>query len=599
MSLRDARYPPIEDHGVVGDLHTVALVAMDGTIDFLCFPHFDSPTVFASLLDRDRGGEFRLEPVAGVERRTQLYLPDSNVLLTRFQSLEGLAELSDLMPVEEQGLAHNLVRRIKCIRGSLRIRMSCRPRFDYARAEHRVEHEDGAVVFTSLGEDALRIRLWSNVPLEVDGGDAIAEFTLAEGEHASFVLDLFDGEQLRQPSDELVSTLFKQTLDYWRKWVATSHYRGRWREAVDRSALVLKMLVSARHGSIVAAPTFGLPESRQGVRNWDYRYAWVRDSSFTLYALLRLGFKHEAARFNEWIEDRCQENGGLLQVLYALDGGRDLHEVELSHLEGYRGSRPVRIGNAAYDQLQLDIYGELMDSVYLYDKYGEQMHYELWGKLTHLVDWVCENWERPDEGIWEVRSGRKHFLYSRIMCWVAVDRALRLANRRSLPADIERWRGVRDAIYRQVHEQFWDPEQQAFVQALGEKTLDASVLIMPLVRMIGPTDERWLSTLRAVERELISDSLVYRYRVSDGLAGTEGTFSMCTFWYVECLSRSGDVLKARFVFEKMLGHANHLGLFGEQLGPCDEHRGNFPQALTHLALISAAFDLDRRLGTGR
>ncbi|MGE3171834.1 MAG: glycoside hydrolase family 15 protein [Planctomycetota bacterium] len=589
------RYPPIEDHGVIGDRCTVALVATDGTIDFLCWPRFDSPTVFAALLDRDRGGAFRIAPQGEVMRRQQYYLSESNVLVTRFLTEEGLIELTDFMPLESGGRTHELVRRVKCVRGRATVRAVCMPRFDYARAAHDAEVDAGVVRFRSRGRDGERLVLWSTAALAVDGRDAVAEFDLVDGEHASFVLARDDDRAGAMWSDRAVADAFKHTLTRWRDWIGRSRYRGRWREQVHRSALVLKLLTSGEHGSIVAAPTFGLPEARAGVRNWDYRYTWVRDASFTMYAFWRLGLSSEAARFNRWIGARCREDGGLLQVLYAVDGGRDLRERELEHLEGYGGSRPVRIGNAAHDQLQLDIYGELLDAIYLDDKHGEPVHQDLWQHLVVMVDWVCGNWDRADEGIWEVRTARRHFLYSRIMCWVAIDRALRMAAYRSLPCDVTRWRAARDAIHAQVFTEFWSERRGAFVQARETEALDASVLIMPLVRMIGATDPRWLSTLRAVEEELVTDSLVYRYRGPDGIPGGEGTFSLCTFWYVECLSRAGDVDKARLVFDKMLGHANHLGLFAEQLGACDEHRGNFPQALTHLALISAAFELDRRL----
>jgi GH15 family glucan-1,4-alpha-glucosidase len=367
---------------------------------------------------------------------------------------------------------------------------------------------------------------------------------------------------------------------------------------VSRSALALKLLTSRAHGSLVAAPTFGLPEEIGGVRNWDYRYTWIRDASFTMYALIRLGFHDEARDFSRWVQDRCAEAdpAGSLQVVYGLDGRRDLTEENLPHLRGYRGSRPVRIGNAAYAQLQLDIYGELLDAIYLADRYAEPIHYDLWLHVVRLVDWVCANWRRPDEGIWEVRLGRRHFLYSRIQCWVAIDRAIRLARRRSLPCDAARWEAARDAVFRDVFDGFWDAERGAFVQSVGSKTIDAAALLMPLFRMVSPTDPRWLSTLRAIETDLVEDSLVYRYRNPDGLVGGEGTFSSCTFWYAENLSRAGHLGRARVTFEKMLAGARQPPrpvLRGAR--PCGEHLGNFPQAFTHLALISAAYDLDRRL----
>ena len=602
MPGRAGQYKPIEDYGIIGDLHTVALVGMDGSIDFMCFPHFDSPSIFAALLDSEKGGRFKIAPVLEEARQKQLYLSDTTVLLTRFLSDEGVAEVSDFMPVETSEHTHDIVRRAKTVRGEVRFRMICDPRFDYARAEREVRKKDGEVLFISKGPDGVALRLRTPVPVKIRNGAATAEFTLRAGETAAFVLeDASRGEDLPSANPDYVPNAFKNTVNFWRRWIGRSCYQGRWREMVNRSALTLKLLTSLPHGSLVAAPTFGLPEEIGGERNWDYRYTWIRDASFTLYALIRLGFTDEARDFMKWIEARCGELNpdGSLQIMYGIDGRHDLTESELPHLEGYMGSRPVRIGNGAYRQLQLDIYGELMDSVYLYNKHGEPIHHDLWQNLVRLIDWVCGNWSQVDEGIWEVRGERREFLYSRLMCWVAVDRGIRLAMRRSFPAPLEKWHRVRDEIYGDIFKGFWEPSRNAFVQYKGSHTLDASSLLMPLVKFISPTDRRWLSTIKAIRTDLVDDSLVYRYKigeaVSDGLQGEEGTFSMCSFWYAECLARSGDVDKARFLFEKMLGYANHLGLYAEELGPMGQHLGNLPQAFTHLALISAAYDLDRRL----
>src|SRR5262245_15564482 len=599
-----SRYAPIGEYGVIGDLNTVALVGMDGSIDFLCLPNFDSPSVFAALVDVERGGRFQIAPLLASAARKQLYLPDTNVLLTRFLDADGVAEVSDFMPVDEAGHAHTVVRRAKTVRGELRFQMRCDPRFDYARATHTAERRsDTEVLFIGRsGSGELALRLRSSIPLQIENGAAVAEFSLAADASAWFVLEVVHGQDpspSEQPDYE--SDAFKRTVNYWRRWVARSSYRGRWREMVNRSALTLKLLTSRQYGSLLAAPTFGLPETIGGGRNWDYRYTWIRDSSFTLYGLMRLGYTDEAAAFMRWLTNRYRElePDGSFQIMYGLDGRHALPEEALPHLEGYMGSRPVRIGNAAFDNLQLDIYGELMDSVYLYDKYGSPIGYDAWTYLVRLMDWLSANWHRPDESIWEVRGGRQEFLFSRVMCWVAFDRAIRLATKRSFPAPLARWYDTRDTIFQDIFTRFWDPGRSAFVQHVGATTLDAATLLMPLVRFVSPTDPRWISTLRAIERELVSDSLVYRYRLaggfSDGLTGEEGTFSMCSFWYVECLSRMGDLHKARLFFEKMLGYANHLGLYGEELGPQAQHLGNFPQASPHLALISAAFDLDRRL----
>jgi GH15 family glucan-1,4-alpha-glucosidase len=597
------RYAPIEDYGIIGDLHTVALVSKDASIDFLCLPSFDSPSVFAALLDADRGGRFQIAPRLDDAVHKQLYLPDTNVLLTRFLSDDGVAEVSDFVPVEKAGVAHNLVRRAKTVRGELRFVMRCDPRFDYARATHTVDRRsDTEVLFAGRsGARELTLRLRSSVPMHIADGAAVAQFTLGADESAWFVLEVATDKPSPCAGPDYVSDAFKETVNYWRRWIARSTYKNRWRESVNRSALTLKLLTSREHGSILAAPTFGLPEQIGGARNWDYRYSWIRDSSFTLYGLMRLGFTDEAAAFMRWLMARCEvlEPDGSLQVMYGIDGRHALDEETLPHLEGYMGSRPVRIGNAAHTHLQLDIYGALMDSVYLYDKYGSPIGHDAWMNIARLIDWVSEHWRERDESIWEVRGGRQEFLHSRVMCWVAIDRAMRLANKRSFPAPFSRWYDARDAIYRDIYQRFWDPARRGFMQHPGAATFDAAALLMPLVRFISPTDPRWISTLEGIERELVSDSLVYRYRLdggfSDGLTGQEGTFSMCSFWYVECLSRMGDLQKARFFFEKMLGYANHLGLYGEELGPRAQHLGNFPQAFTHLALISAAYDLDRRL----
>ena len=601
-------YQPIENYAIIGDLHTVALVGMDGSIDFLSFPRFDSPTVFAALLDDQRGGRFQIAPAFADGRQKQLYLPDTNVLVTRSLSEEGVAEITDCMPIEEQQEhPHAIVRHVRTVRGDVRYRMRCEPRFDYGRASHLVEVNEGEVLFVSTGKDGTALRLRTPVPVRIEDGAAVADFELLAGEGIDFVLEeAKPGCASGAASHDWCHEVRAATIAFWRDWVGRSGYTGRWREIVNRSALTLKLLSSRQYGSLVAAATLGLPELIGGVRNWDYRYTWIRDSAFTLYALLRLGFTGEARDFMRWIEARCEELApdGSLQIMYGIDGRHDLTEETLDHLEGYRGSKPVRIGNGAYDQLQLDIYGELMDAVYLYDKYGETVSHDLWRNLSRLIDWVCKHWEMPDEGIWEIRGGRHEFLYSRLMCWVAIDRGVRLAWKRSLPAPFDRWITVRNAIHHDIHENFWNDERRAFVQVKGGSAVDASCLLMPLMRFIGPTDPRWLSTLAAVEQELVSDSLVYRYQgdvaVADGLAGSEGTFTMCSFWYVECLARAGQLTRARLAFEKMLGFANHVGLYAEELGPQGEHLGNFPQAFTHLGLISAAYYLDRALsGAGQ
>jgi len=588
---------PIEAHGVVGDMGTAALVADDGAVSFLCWPNFDSPSVFAALLDPARGGVWTLAPVLDVARGRQMYVPDTNVLLTRWLTPNGAAEVVDFMPFPEPGGRPRLVRRARTMHGRVRFSLRCAPRLDYARARTRAEEDANGVVFRA--EDAAALRLIGSVELRTDGSDAVADFTLGAGEVADFILLDADARP-SAPSD--AETLFHACVAHWRSWAARSTYKGRWREAVTRSALALKLLTSREHGSIAAAVTFGVPETPGGVRNWDYRATWIRDASFTIYAFMRLGYAEEANAFMRWVKVRADRTGadGSMQIMYGMDGSKQLEEVELAHLCGHGGAVPVRIGNAAHKQVQLDIYGALLDATYLANKYGTAIGYEGWRNVSRIVEYVCAHWSDPDAGIWEVRGAPRHYLHSRVMCWVAVDRAVRLAGKRSLPAPIARWTKARDRIHASVWADFWNEDLGRFVQTRDGTELDGSMLMLPLVRFVSATDPRWLATLDAIGRELVVDALVFRYRSSDGLPGQEGAFTPCSFWYAECLARAGRLAEAQLAFEKLLGHANPLGLFSEEVSLNGEQLGNTPQALTHLALISAAFYLDRELsGIGK
>jgi GH15 family glucan-1,4-alpha-glucosidase len=603
-------YEPIQNYGLIGNMRTAALVSRGGAIDWMCYPHFDSPSLFGAILDDAKGGRFSLSPCCATATGKQFYWPDTNVLITRFLSEQGVAEVEDFMPVGGRGVPGELVRRVRCVRGSVPFRMICQPAFDYGRAAHQIHRIRGGVRFESA---ELAIDLLSGIPLEVQGSAVHAQFCLPENQHVSFVVARKGA--CEPPGDTQVQDWFEGTIAYWREWVARSQYAGRWREIVNRSALVLKLLTFEPTGAIIAAPTTSLPEAIGGPRNWDYRYTWIRDASFILYSFMRLGFTGEATAFMSWIEKRYRDPGPgqPLAVLYGIDGRQDLGETTLDHWEGYRKSWPVRVGNAAHNQLQLDIYGELFDSVYLYNKYGQPISYDSWTRLRQILNWVAENWQRPDDGIWEIRGGKRQFVYSKALCWVALDRGLRLADKRSFPGERGRWLEQRDRIYEQVMREGWDAKRETFLQAYGEPSLDASLLILPLVFFASPSDPRMLKTIEALMRPrdqggLYSDGLVYRYApagpqqlASDGLTGTEGTFNICSFWLVEALTRAGRTDRryldaALLLFERMLGYANHLGLYAEQTGFTGEALGNFPQGLTHLGLISAAFNLNRALG---
>ncbi|MEM8807522.1 MAG: glycoside hydrolase family 15 protein [Cyanobacteria bacterium P01_G01_bin.38] len=606
-------YQPIDNYGIIGNMRTTALIGPNGSIDWFCYPNHDSPSVFAAILDEQKGGYFRITATADDICHKQFYWPETNVLVTRFLSDTGVGEVVDFMPVGTDDPHDDskkwVVRQVRSRRGSMRFRLTCYPAFDYARADHQTKFIDEGAVFVS--ED-LNLALVTSVELVADDLGVTAEFVLEEGESASFILRGVDCvEGCNEPiCGEQAERLFEQTVCYWRSWLSQSVYKGLWRSMVERSALVLKLLTFEPTGAIIAAPTSSLPEVIGGERNWDYRYTWLRDAAFTVYAFLRLGFTQEAEAFMGWIEQRCQEvdGKGTLQVMYGIDGRCDLSEQQLEHLSGYRDSPPVRLGNGAYDQDQLDIYGELMDSVYLYNKYGTQISYDFWQHLQRMLDWLCDHWQQPDAGVWESRGGPQQHVYSKLMCWVALDRGLRLANKRSFPADRQRWTEVRDRIYKEILDKGWSEKLQSFTQVYGGDTLDAGCLIMPLVFFMAPNDPRMIKTLEQVqkptqEKGLSANSLVYRYNPEesdDGLEGSEGTFNLCTFWLVEALTRAGQTEpkqldKARLIFEEMLSYANHLGLYAEETGVNGTALGNYPQAFTHLALISAAWNLNEAL----
>ncbi len=599
--LTETRYLPIEGYGMIGDLSTVALVGKNGSIDWCCLPDFDSPSIFAALLDADKGGSFRLAPVEQELTGTkQMYLPETNILITRFMTNDGVGEITDFMPIKEPGTEryqHHLVRAVHMVRGSLSFQIDCHPAFNYARDSHTLHLSENGVVFRSA---ALSLALSSSIPLSDDGhGGAHATFTLSEDQTALFFLDSSQDQNAlpHSVSQDVYEAQFLETRRYWLRWLSQCQYQGRWREQVYRSALALKLLTFAPTGAIVAAPTTSLPEGIGGERNWDYRFTWFRDASFTLESLLALGFTEEAEAFMGWLNARVSElhEGGELQPMYTIRGGHEMPEILLDHLEGYRQSRPVRIGNGAATQRQLDIYGELMNVIYLYTRH-RGMPYDSWLHLCQQLDWLAEHWQEPDEGIWEVRGGMRHFLHSRLMSWVAFDRAIRIARERGLPAPLEQWQQISMQIYREIMEKGWNEQRRSFVQYYGGEAVDASSLLLSLTGFLDGRDPRMLATIDRIQKDLTHDPHVFRYDIDaaadDGLAGHEGTFSICSFWLVEALAKAGRLEEARLSLEHMLTYANHVGLYSEEIASTGEALGNFPQAFTHLALIHACMSVN-------
>jgi pentatricopeptide repeat protein len=608
------RYPNISDHGLIGDLQTTALVTTNGTVDFFCCPRFDSPSMFASLLDAENGGYFRIAPAGDDYVSKQLYMPGTALLITRFMTPDGVGEVLDFMPTIEGEPTdrHRLVRQLRVARGTMQFVMDLQPRFDYGRARHTVDVSENGAVFRAENDMELTLHSTklgtaeSGAAVERSGDGLRATFTMREGESSrGVVLESMGGQPQRLPREEL-DRLADDTAAYWKGWLARSTYTGRWREMVDRSAMTLKLMTYEPTGAPVAAATLGLPEQAGGERNWDYRFTWIRDGSLAMHALTGLGYLEEAAKFGVWLRERVEEgstgNGSSpLKIMYRVDGSSDLTEETLDNFEGWRGSRPVRVGNGAASQLQLDIYGEALDAILTADDVGLPIAHAGWLALTRIIDWVADNWDQPDEGVWETRGGRKDFTYGRFQCWVALDRAIRLAERHGRPASTAKWAAERDRLYNQIMVRGWNEKVEAFTQHYATDVLDSSLLLMPLEGFISPTDPMWLSTLKAMDGELVSDSLVYRYNPAaspDGLHGDEGTFSLCTFLYVDALARAGRLDEAVLTFEKMQTYGNHLGLFSEEIGSTGDQLGNFPQAFTHLSLINAAItlngEMDRR-----
>lgn len=678
MNVRDPTverdYIPIADHAIIGNLRTAALISLDGSVESYCIPNFDSPSVFARILDKYKGGHFSITPTVPFATK-QNYLPNSNILQTKFLNDEGVVNVTDFLPRHGNDGDSSapplfwLIRRVEVIRGVASLRMECAPAFNYARDEHTTDFlPDDSVEYChqkkvrfkspnleldlryvseatldNLPEPEVNID-YLNLSKEGHLGPAVCcNLSLVEGQRVTFILRicpervgapearptqeladrlgipleaLIAGASKMRPQDDpllnadFLEQLFHLTHEYWNNWIRKSTYQGSWREAVNRSALALKLLIYEPTGAVVASPTFSLPEYIGGTRNWDYRASWIRDSSFTLYALIRLGFTQEANAYLEFIFDRLRDKNpdGSLQIMYTIHGGKDLPEIELSHLDGHKGSKPVRIGNGAANHTQLDIYGELMDCIYLGQKFGRPLGYDTWVLVRDLVDYVVDHCREPDLSIWEVRGKDRHFTYSKIMLWVAIDRGIRIVEKRSLPCPQRSvWYATRDALYEEIMTKAWNPTLKVFGQSYEETdVLDSAVLIMPLVFFMAPADPRFVSTLKQILKSperggLTSNNLVYRYDVTktdDGVGGKEGTFCLCTLWCVEALTRAGEydrplLTRAIAMFEDFLLYSNHVGLCTEEISDAGDALGNAVQGFTHVTLISAAYNLSR------
>jgi GH15 family glucan-1,4-alpha-glucosidase len=591
--IRGSVYKPIADYGVIGDTRTAALVGVDGSVDWCCFPRFDSPSVFGALLDDEKGGRFRIEPV-GDYTSHQRYFPLTNILLTSFHLHDGTGafEVLDFMPAPNRAVPiaspHEIHRRVRGLRGEVAVEVRFEPRFDYARADTRLD-VTGAGVRATDGVETIILSASEPCVWALDGAQraAFARFTVTPRLDHWLVLRWGADDHAMASAAESQMKL-EATAAFWNEWAGHISYSGLYRAEVERSALALKLLFYEPTGAVVAAATTSLPEEIGGVRNWDYRYCWLRDAAFTLSALNIVGLHDEARRFVDYLQWVSRDAGEPLQLMYGIGGERELAEHELSHLSGYRDSRPVRIGNHAYSQLQLDIYGELLAAVWLWHQ-QHRVDGEFWQLLVRIVDWVADNWHRPDSSIWEIRAEPRHYVHSKVMCWVALDRAIRLADELGAPPTLARWRAARDAVRADVLERGWNGEKGAFVQSYGSSSLDAANLLISVYGFLPGDDPRVVGTIQATLRELTRDGMIYRYTSDDGLPGEEGIFSICTFWLADALALSGDRASAERVFRRMLRFASPLGLYAEQIDPrTGDFLGNFPQAFTHIALINTA-----------
>ncbi len=582
-------YEPIENYGCVGNQHTVALISNKGSLDFCCFPYFDSPTVFAALIDKKKGGSFYIAPKEKNFTSKQYYLSHTNVLVTRFHCKDGIGEVMDLMPIAAHCKENALVRKVYVLKGAITFCVKCAPRFHYGMKQHQTKKRKTGMTFQL---DEFSLHLTSNVRLKKIKDYAFAEFSLRKEESVEFILS----DKSKQFSKEHAEKLCVTTIHFWKSWCKKITYEGLWKEQVLRSALTLKLLFFDKTGALVAAPTFGLPEKIGGKKNWDYRYVWIRDSSFTIFSLLKIGLKKEAKMLMHYLyRIVAKRNGHRLFPCYKLDGSPADGESQLKSFEGYKKSPPL-IGNDAAFQFQLDNYGELIDAFYLCDKYISSIPKKIWLSIFELIEWLKENWNLPDSSIWE--TDPKKYLFSRIMCWVAFDRGIKIARRHEFTFP-RSWEITKKEIHQSVFSDFWHTRRNAFVLYKGSNEVDASALLMPLKHFISFTNPKWQSTLKCIEKDLANTCMLYRFKNKIaallGIESGEGTFSSCSFWYVECLSKLGKLSRAQLFMDELICNGNALGLFSEQIGMKGEHLGNFPQALTHLSLICSVYDLNGRL----
>ena len=598
------QYKNISDYGLVGDLRTSALIGIDGSIDWLCLPRFDSPSVFGAILDRSKGGRFRICPAAEKFASTQYYEPSTNILVTDFHTDAAQLRLTDFMPCFKiDGTFVNsgeLHRRFGCISGGLDVEVFCEPRFNYGAVvpELTAVKKIGYSFSSQSKDNGQELGLLTALELnEITKGTLSSVITMRQGDELDLVLRS-TGAKFHHSEERYTDIKLKETREFWMRWADRHNYSGKWEDMLVRSSLALKLLVYSPTGAVIAAPTTSLPEGIGGVRNWDYRYSWIRDSSFVLWAFHSLGYSEEATMYTDWLISVFCLTVGNLQPMIGITGGRNLSERNIDSLEGYKKSTPVRVGNGAWDQFQLDIYGLFLDSLYFSHKHGKGLEKKVYDYLiVPMIKELEEVWIKPDSGIWEVRSERKHFVYSKVWAWVAVDRAVKIAKSMGIPDHLESWSRLRDNIYAEILSKGYDTSVGAFVRSYGSKDLDAANLLLPQVRFIKATDPKMASTIDLTMKKLMyDDKFVYRYFAEDGVRGKEGAFLACSFWLVNCFVLSDRLEEAERMLDSLVGCANHLGLFSEEIDPTSgEMLGNFPQAFTHMSFMVAASNLGKAL----